>query len=187
MPYWHSYPHWSCSTWWQRIVPVSEWYPQVCLLYVYGNDSVTKLSVTGQASHVFHADFFPWLVTYDVKSHPVNAWKNNNHLAIWGHSADAISWIWMCLKSLLVPNSIQSCSMFGKPWKWAMTSLSTVLIITDLKPQFMASLTWRSIRVSASSCRHGCWNPSALGTGRVHPYCHHFVRPFSSSLEAWHG
>ena len=28
--------------------------------------------------------------------------KNNNPLAIWGHSADAISWIWMYQQSLLV-------------------------------------------------------------------------------------
>ena len=177
MPYWHSYHHWSGSKWWQRIVPVSERYSQVCLLYMYGNDRVTKLSViSGQASQVFHADLFPWLAKYDVNSHPVNAWKNINPLAIWGHSAESISWIGMYLKSLLVPNSIHSGSMFGKPWKWATTSVSTVLIITDLKPRFMAS-----------SCKHGCWNPSALGTGRVHPYCHHFVRRFSSSLEAWHG
>ena len=49
-------------------------------------------------------------------------------------------------------------SMFGKPWKWAVASTTTyvptVLIITDLNPQFMAYLTWRSIQVSASSCQH---------------------------------
>ena len=38
-------------------------YHQVCLLYMYGNVRVTKLSViSGQASQVFHADFFPRLV-----------------------------------------------------------------------------------------------------------------------------
>ena len=60
------------------------------------------------------------------------------------------------LKSLPVPNAIQSCSTFGKPWKWATasrtTSASTVLVITDLKPEFMVSFICRSIRVSASSC-----------------------------------
>ena len=80
----------------------------------------------------------------------------------------------------------------------------------------LGSLTWRVIRVSASSCEHG-WSPTVfwpylelttpsnmvnmmtcvlcprkhtivLGTGRVHPYCHHFVRSllfqFPGSL-AW--
>ena len=186
---------------------------------VHGNDRVSKLSViTGHASQFFRADFFPRLVKYYVTSQPVNAWKNTNPLAIWGHSAEAIAWIGMYLKSLPVPNDIQSCSVFGKPWKWATasatTSVSTVLIITDLKPQFMASLTWRSIQVSAVSCEHGLsqsvfW-PSleittptdsadtmtlshvsletlfVVGTGRVQPYCHRFVRRLSSSLEAWH-
>ena len=69
------------------------------------------------------------------------------------------------LKLLPVPNAIQSYTMFDKSWKWVTASttisVSTVLIITDLKPQFMASLTWRSIRVPASSCEHGC-SPSVF-------------------------
>ena len=41
---------------------------------VHGNDRVTKLSViSSNASQVFHADFFPRLVKYDVISPPVNA------------------------------------------------------------------------------------------------------------------
>ena len=41
---------------------------------VHGNDRVAKLSViSGHASQVFHADFFPRLVKYDVTSQPVNA------------------------------------------------------------------------------------------------------------------
>ncbi len=44
------------------------------LLYMYGNDRVTKQPVfSGHASQVFHADFFPRLVKYDVTSQPVNA------------------------------------------------------------------------------------------------------------------
>ena len=47
---------------------------RMILLYMYGNDGVTKLSViSGHASQVFHADFFPRLVKYDVTSQPVNA------------------------------------------------------------------------------------------------------------------
>ena len=85
-------------------------------VYIHGNDRVTKLYViSGHASPVFHADFFPRLVKYDVTSQPANARKNNTPLAISGHSVMAISWIGMYLKSLLVPNAIQSCSKFGKP------------------------------------------------------------------------
>ena len=41
---------------------------------IHGNDRVTKLHViSGHASPVFHADFFPRLVKYDVTSQPVNA------------------------------------------------------------------------------------------------------------------
>ena len=41
---------------------------------VHGNDKLTKLSViSGHASKVFHVDFFPRLLMYDVTSHPVNA------------------------------------------------------------------------------------------------------------------
>ena len=69
------------------------------------------------------------------------------------------------LKLLPVPNAIQSYTTFDKSWKWVTastpTSVLTVLIITDLKPQFMAYLTRRSIRVSASSCEHGC-SPSVF-------------------------
>ena len=43
-------------------------------VYIHGNDRVTKLSViSGHASQVFHADFFPRLVKYDVTLQPVNA------------------------------------------------------------------------------------------------------------------
>ena len=43
-------------------------------VYIHGNDRVTKLYViSGHASPVFHADFFPRLVKYDVTSQPVNA------------------------------------------------------------------------------------------------------------------
>ena len=71
--------------------------------------------------------------------------------------------IWNCSEFRMLSRVAQCvCSMVGKPWKWATasttTSVSTVLIITDLKPQFMASLTWRSIRVPASSCEHD-WSP----------------------------
>ena len=166
VPYWHAtaYHHLSGNARGQRIVPVSERYPQVCLLYMNCNDKVTKLSViSGHAIQVFLADFFPQL---DVTSQPVNAWKNNNPLAIWGHNAEAISWIGMYLKSLPLLNAIQSCSMFGKPRNEQCSanttaSVSTVLIITDLKPQFMASLTRISIRVSASSHEPG-WSPSVF-------------------------
>ena len=59
---------------------------------VHGNDMVTKLSViSGNASQVFLADFFPRLVKYDVTLQPVNAKKNNHPLAIRGHYAEAIS------------------------------------------------------------------------------------------------
>ena len=34
MSYWHAYHHWSGSIRGQRIVPVSEWYPQICLLFM---------------------------------------------------------------------------------------------------------------------------------------------------------
>ena len=41
---------------------------------VHGNDRVTKRYViSGHASPVFNADFFPRLVKYDVTSQPVNA------------------------------------------------------------------------------------------------------------------
>ena len=41
---------------------------------VHGNDRVTKLSlISGHASQVFHADFFPRFVKYDVTAQPVNA------------------------------------------------------------------------------------------------------------------
>ena len=41
---------------------------------VHGNDRVTNLSViSGHASQVLHADFFPRLVKYDVTAPPVNA------------------------------------------------------------------------------------------------------------------
>ena len=43
-------------------------------VYMHGNDRVTKRYViSGHASPVFHADFFPRLVKYDVTSQPVNA------------------------------------------------------------------------------------------------------------------
>ena len=43
-------------------------------VYIHGNDRVTKLYViSGHASPVFHTDFFPRLVKYDVTSQPVNA------------------------------------------------------------------------------------------------------------------
>ena len=39
---------------------------------VYGNDRVTKLAViSGHASQVFHADFFPRLAKYYVTSQPM--------------------------------------------------------------------------------------------------------------------
>ena len=39
---------------------------------LHGKDRVTKLSViSGNASQVFHADFFPRLVKYDVTWQPV--------------------------------------------------------------------------------------------------------------------
>ena len=132
----------------------------------HGDDRATKLSVTsGHASHVFRADFFPYLVKNDVTSQQVSVWKNNNPFAICGQSAEEISWMGMYLKSFLVPNAIQNSSSFEKSWKWATasttTSVSTVLIITDLKPEFMASWMWRSIQVSASSCEQG-WSPSVF-------------------------
>ena len=50
---------------------------------VHGNDRVTKLAViSGHSSQVIHVDFFPRLVKYYVKSQPVNAWTNNNHVVI---------------------------------------------------------------------------------------------------------
>ena len=40
-------------------------------VYIHGNDRVTKLYViSGHASPVLHADFFPRLVKYDVTSQP---------------------------------------------------------------------------------------------------------------------
>ena len=40
---------------------------------VHGNDRVTQLCViSGHSIPVFHADFFPRLVKYDVTSQPVN-------------------------------------------------------------------------------------------------------------------
>ena len=43
-------------------------------VYIHGNDRVTELSViSGRASQVFHADFCPRLVKYDVTLQPVNA------------------------------------------------------------------------------------------------------------------
>ena len=73
-----------------------------------------------------------------------------------------------------------------KPWKWATatttTSVPTVLMVTDFKPQFMGYLTWRSIRMYTSSCEHG-WSPSVFWHS-----CHRFVRSlffqFPGSL-AW--
>ena len=71
-----------------------------------------------------------------------------------------------------------------KPWKWATA--------TDFKPQFMGSLTWRSIRMYASSCEHG-WIPSVFWHScprnrKSSSYCHRFVRSlffqFPGSL-AW--
>ena len=42
-------------------------------VYIHGNDRVTQLYViSGHASPVFHADFFPRLVKYDVTSQPVS-------------------------------------------------------------------------------------------------------------------
>ena len=50
---------------------------------VDGNDRVTTLAViSGHASQVFHADFFPRLAKYYVTSQPMNACKNNNPAAI---------------------------------------------------------------------------------------------------------
>ena len=47
---------------------------QLLYVYIHGNNRVTKLYViSGHASPVFHADFFPRLVKYDVTSQPVNA------------------------------------------------------------------------------------------------------------------
>ena len=41
---------------------------------LHGNGRVTKLPViSGHASQVFHSDFFPRLVKYDVTPQPVNA------------------------------------------------------------------------------------------------------------------
>ena len=98
------------------------------MFHVHGKARVTKLSDLWHASQDFHMDFFRWLVEYDVTWHPVNAWKNNAPLAIWGYSAEAISWIGMYLKSLPVRNAIQSCTMCGKPWKWATASTTTLCI-----------------------------------------------------------
>ena len=83
-----------------------------------------------------------------------------------------------------------------KPWKWATatttTSVPTVLMVTDFKPQFMGSLTWRSIRMYASSCEHG-WSPSVFWHScprnrKSSSSCHHFIRSlffqFPGSL-AW--
>ena len=126
---------------------------------VYGNDRMTKLVViSGHASQVFHADFFPRLVKYYVTPQPLNAWMNNNHVAIWRRcAAQAISRIGMYLKSLPVTNAIQSCSTFGKPWKWATasttTSVSTVLITNDLKPESKLGMARHS---PACSCPSVC-------------------------------
>ena len=83
-----------------------------------------------------------------------------------------------------------------KPWKWATatttTSVPTVLMVTDFKPQFMGSLTRRSIRMYASSCEHG-WSPSVFWHScprnrKSSSSCHHFVKSlffqFPGSL-AW--
>ena len=134
---------------------------------IHDNDRMTKLSViSGHASQVFHADFFPRLVKYDVTSQSVIAWKNNTNLAIWGYIAEALSWIGMYIQYLQVPDSIQSYSMFVKLWKWAIASTAiyvpNVLITNDLKPQFMVYLTGRRIRVYASSCEHDGWSPSVF-------------------------
>ena len=45
-----------------------------CMCTDHGNERVTKLFViSGHASQVFYADFFPRLVRYDVTSQPANA------------------------------------------------------------------------------------------------------------------
>ena len=90
------------------------------------------------------------------------------------------------------PELINVC----KPLKWATaittTSVPTVLMVTAFKPHFMGYLTWRSIRMYASSCEHG-WCPSVFWHScprnrKSSSSCHHFVRSlffqFPGSL-AW--
>ena len=64
--------------------------------------------------------------------------KNNKICAICGPNVKAISWAGMYLKSFPVPNAIQSWSMPGRKSATASktTYVSTVLIITVLKPEF---------------------------------------------------
>ena len=71
----------SGSTWWKRIVPVSEWYPHVCLLCIYGNGRVTKClwSLAMQARSSMRIYFHGW-------------WSMMLRRSRWMHERTTIRW-----------------------------------------------------------------------------------------------
>ena len=184
VPCWHAYHPWSGSrpTWRQRIVPVSEWYPRVCLhtWQWQGDKTLCDLWPCKPGLPFGFLSTVGEVWSYVAAGECVKEQHSFGNLRTWcnGNLMDrGVSEILTCSKCY--SELLNVC----KPWKWATpattTSVPTVLMVTDFKPQFIGSLTWRSIRMYASSCEHG-WSPSVFWHScprnrKSSSSCHHFV------------
>ena len=197
VPCWHAYHPWSGSrpTRGQRIFPVSEWYPRVCLHAWKWQGDKTLCDLwpckpglpCGFLSTVGEVWCYVAAGECMKEQHSFGNLRTQCNGNLMDRDVSEI-----LTSSECYPELLNVC----KPWKWATatttTSVPTVLMVTDFKPQFMGSLTWRSIRMYASSCEHG-WSPSVLWHScprnrKSSSSCHHFVRSlffqFPGSL-AW--
>ena len=118
-----------------------------------------KVAVTSYHTfNVSHAVFLLLPPKLDTVSHPVKEWNAGNPWHLSCPNAWAISWAAKNQKLFPVPKATHIWSILRRSAAAiarTTTSVSTVRIDTLVYPCFIASSTWSSIMVSASSCVHG--------------------------------
>ena len=113
-----------------------------------------KVSVTSSnASHVCHADFFPFPLKADTTSHPVKEWKYIIPLALTGPMALSSSWIGIHFMPTPWPKAVHkvstpiSCSCGTTDTAITTMSVSLAFMTRALLPSIAASRACTDIRI----------------------------------------